>query len=124
MRSLRDGGRAQTFDPVVYKNPAAGGARDSNGRKGFCSLYADELPADLFELDAQHSRLDHLAAVVVGSPDSGVALLMWRNCRGARNAEFVSDVWGIRIKAGSGCSGHMVFVRSIAVYLVRVAGGD
>ena len=79
---------------------------------------------DLSELDAQHSRLEHLAAVVVGPPDSGVALRMRRNHRRAGDAEFCPKCGGSKSETRSGCSGHLVLIRPAAVYIAGLAGSD
>ncbi len=74
VRSLRNGGRAAAFDAVVHQDRAAGRACDRGGGERRDHDCPGELQADLFELDAQHPRLVHLAPVVVGASDSGVAL--------------------------------------------------
>ena len=46
---------------------------------GEITIVPENYKHDLSELDAQHPRLVHFAAVVVGTSHSGVALQVWRN---------------------------------------------
>ena len=74
VRPLRHDHRAARFDAMVRENEAAGracdccrGARRRRNRAG-------KSPHRIFRVDAQHSRLVHLAAALVGAPDSRVVL--------------------------------------------------
>ena len=71
---MRHGGGTASVGAVVREDCAAGEEGDRGGGIGRDHDHSGELQADLFELDVQHPRLDDLAAVVVGAPDSGVAL--------------------------------------------------
>ncbi len=94
LRPLRHDHRAARIDAMVCENEAAG--RTGDCRRGArrdrnCSR---ESPHRIFRVDAQHSRLVHFAATVVGTPDPGVVLRRLqgnhrfaRDCRpNARNA--------------------------------------
>src|SRR5690348_8113042 len=74
-------------------------------------------------MDVQHPRLVHLAAALVGTPDSGVALLeLWAVHGRARGS---GKVLALRIgqnRAGSGRARYVVFKRPVAVFDARVAG--
>ena len=83
-----------------------------------------KLQADLSELDAQHPRLVHFAAVVVGTSHSGVALQVWRNYCRPRGAGKVFEVRRVGTEAGYRRAGHMVFVRAAAVHHAGLAGED
>ena len=74
VRSLRNRRRAAAVDAVVHQDQAAGRSARSKSWRTARSRFSGELQADLFELDEQHPRLVHLAAVVVGTSHSGVAL--------------------------------------------------
>ena len=124
VRSLRNGGRAAAFDAVVHQDRAAGQSRDRGRRERRDHDRSGKLQADLSELDAQHPRLVHLAAVVVGTPDSGVALLVWRNYCRARGAREVHEVRRLRAEAGYGRARHLVLVGLVAVYDSGMAGED
>src|SRR5439155_25293896 len=59
----------------------------------FRSPRAGALARDLRELDGQHPRLEHLAAAVVGTPDSGVHLYeVWRAVGGQAGPKPVPQV--------------------------------
>ena len=84
-----------------------------------------QLPHDLFELDEQHPRLVRVAAVVVGTSDSGVDL--WRLQRGDCRARDAHDVYEVRRReagAGHRRARYLVFVRAVAFHNFRVAGED
>ena len=70
--------------------------RNRGRRAGRNHDRSGELQTDLSELDAQHLRLVHLAATVVGTPNSGVALLVRRNYCCSRNAEELYEVRRVR----------------------------
>ena len=74
VRPLRHGGRASPVGAVVREDRAAREEGDRGGRVGRDHDRPRQLQADLLELDVQHPRLDDLAATLVGTPHSGVAL--------------------------------------------------
>ena len=65
----------QWFIKIASRWRSAPPKRSSSGE---ITIDAGQLPADLLELDAQHPRLVHLAATVVGTPHSRVALQVRR----------------------------------------------
>ena len=74
-------------------------------------------------MDDEHSRLVFVAAVVVGTPDSGVALCgLQADHGGADGAGGLLALRGGGTGAGSGCAGYLVFVRAAAVYGLWLAG--
>src|SRR6266496_3090952 len=109
---------------MVHQDSAAGGAGDRGGRERLHPHHSRELPPDLSELDDEHPRLVHLAAVVVGTPDSGMVLRVWRNYRCAGDAGEVCKVRWLGTEARPGRSRHVVFFGIVAVYGAGVAGAD
>ncbi len=81
------------IEPLAQARDRSGGERRDHDCPG-------ELQADLSELDAQHPRLVHLAAVVVGTSNSGVALLVWRNYCRPRDSGKVHEVRRFEAEAG------------------------
>ena len=61
-------------DAVVREDSAAGRPRHRSGGAGPDQVRSRELHQDLFRMDAQHSRLVHLAPAVVGTSHSRLAL--------------------------------------------------
>ena len=74
MRPLRHHRRTAAFAAMVREDEAARRARDCRRRKRGDRNHPRELARRLFRVDAQHSRLVHLAATLVGTPHSGMAL--------------------------------------------------
>src|SRR6266478_9343800 len=109
---------------MVHQDQAAG--RAGNGGRGEWRNHdrPRELQTDLSELDVQHSRLVHLATVVVGASRSGMALQVWGNCGCPRNAGEMFQVWRFGTETRHRCAGHMVFFRTAAVHDSRLAGKD
>ena len=98
VRPLRNRGRAAAFDAVVHQDQADGGASGRSGGEGRDHDCPGKLPDDLFELDAQHPRLVHLAPAVVGASHSGVALRLRRDHRGPRGAGQMPEVRRLELK--------------------------
>ena len=91
--ALRGGGRADAVDAVVREDGAAGEARHRGGGAGQDQVRPRELVEDVLPLDAQHPRLVHLAAAVVGAPHSGLVLRqMQRDDRRAHGARCLHQV--------------------------------
>ncbi len=124
VRSLWNRGRAAAFDAVVHQDQAAGRARDRGRGKRRDHHRSRELQDDLSELDAQHSRLVHLAAVVVGTPHSGVALQVRRNYCRPRGAGEMYEMRRFGTEAGHRCARYLVFFRAAAVHHSGLAGKD
>src|SRR5438034_6863498 len=61
---------------------------------------------------------------MVGASHSGVALLVRRDHRRARDADFLPKVRRLRIKAGSGRPGYVVLIGIAPIHLSWLAGGD
>ena len=99
MRSLQDHRRATAFDAVVRQDPAAGRPRHRGGGERRRQVRAGELLQDLFRVDAQHSRLVHLAAIVVGTSHSrrGIAKIAaksWSRGKRPPNAPSAAEaIW-------------------------------
>src|SRR6185437_8989011 len=74
-------------------------------------------------MDAQHPRLVHLAAAVVGASHSRVALREVSGDNGRAHSPFgLLPLLRRNIDAGNGRAGYMVFLRTAAVYSLRLAG--
>src|ERR1700736_102097 len=66
-------------------------------------------------MDAEYPRLDVVAAALVGTPHSGVALPeLQRDYRCPRGAREVPEVWLDKPGAGPGCLGHVVQLGALA----------
>ena len=74
MPALQGRRRAAGFDAVVREDEAAGREGHRGGGIAAHRVHPGELDQDLLRVDVQHPRLVHLAAVVVGTSHSGVAL--------------------------------------------------
>ena len=121
--ALRDGRRADAVDPVVREDGAAGQAGHRGGGAGQDQVRPRELVEDLLPLDAQHPRLVHLAAAVVGPPHPGLVLRhvqrdrRWR----ATTPDRLRTVRRHRAHAGRGRARHLVLVVAVAVRDARLA---
>src|SRR5712692_5267335 len=74
-------------------------------------------------MDAQYPRLDAVAAALVGTPDSGMALReLQRDYRGARGPREVPEVRLDNPGAGPGCLGHVVQLGALAFCDAGLAG--
>ena len=123
VRTQPDGGGAARVDAVVLQNEAAGRPGDCGGGARRDSHRAGQPAGRIFQLDAQYSRLDAVAATVVGPPDSGVVLRgIGARDGGARDAGEVRDVRIGKFEAGSGCAGHLVQLGAVAVFDAGMAG--
>ena len=74
VRPLRHHHRAARLDAVVRENEAAGRACHRRRRARRRRNHAGKSPHRIFRVDAQHPRLVHFPATVVGTPDSRVVL--------------------------------------------------
>ena len=74
LRALRDDRRADAVDAVVREDGAARQAGHRGGGAGEDQVRPRGVDEDVLPLDAQHPRLVHLAAAVVGAPHPGVDL--------------------------------------------------
>src|ERR1700736_4839774 len=74
-------------------------------------------------MDAEHPRLVHLAAVVVGTPDSGVALRGVQRDHGcARDSDGLLALRIGRHCPGDRRAGYVVLLRTTSLYGLWVAG--
>src|SRR2546425_10312742 len=108
---------------MVREDEAAGRARDAGVRRGRVPYRAGALERDVRELDEQHPGLEHLAAAVVGAPDSGLHLREWAPVGGPRGPSDVSEMRRYAV-AGSRRARHLVLVVAVAVRDVRLARPD
>ena len=72
--SLPDGGGALALPAVVREDAAPGRAGHPGGGDGADPDHPRAMGEDLLRVDAEHPRLVHLAADLVGAPDSGLVL--------------------------------------------------
>ena len=83
--------RASPIDSMVRENPASSRPRNRGGRTRRNQVRSRKLHQDVLRVDAQYPRLVHLAATVVGTSHSGMALQGLRRgyrCpRGARELQ-------------------------------------
>ena len=124
--ALRDGRRADAVDAVVREDGAAGQAGHRGGGAGQDQVRPRELVEDLLPLDAQHPRLVHLAAAVVGAPHPGLVLRQvqrdrrWR----ARRPPPAASAAAPTAQAGRGRARHLVLVVALAVRDAGLARRD
>ena len=122
VRPLQDDHRAAALDAMVREDSAAGRPRHRGGGEGRGQVRPGELRQDVFRVDAQHSRLVHLAAVVVGPSHSGVVLPgLRRSDRGARDAHEVHEVRQQQAGAGQRRARHVVLVGTAALFRTGLA---
>src|SRR5579871_6319028 len=119
MPSLQVGRRAAGVEAVVGPAEAAGRTGDQGGdrRTEAYPVRAGELGEDLSQLDAEHPRLVCLAAALVGSSDSGVALRGLQGIRGrARSSDSLPQVRIAEAGAGDRRARHMVQLGFVAFF--------
>src|SRR5437667_12652900 len=105
---------------MVREDEAARRARDAGIRGGRVPYRAGALERDVRELDEQHPGLEHLAAAVVGTPDSGLHLRERAPVGGPRRPGEVSEMRRRR-RAGCRRARHLVLVLALALRDVRLA---
>src|SRR5260370_42710336 len=108
---------------MVLKDEAAGRTRNRRrGARGHPD-HPRKLARGVFPVDAKYPRLDVVAAALVGTPDSGMALReLQRDYRCARGAREVSEGRLDKPGAGPGGVGHVVPRGALAFCDARVAG--
>ena len=92
---------------------------------------------DFSGLDGKYSRLVHFAAILVGAPDSHLALRRVQGMMPARNSdveivdgraraasppEKCDKCGGTKLGAGSGCAGYVVQFGAVAIFDAGLAG--
>ncbi len=121
LRALQHRGGAAGVAAVVGEDRAAGLRGDPCGGGGAHPVRARELDEDVLRVDDEHPRLVHLAAAVVGTPDSRLVLRRLR-----RDDRGGGDAGRVRVRrgaaAGDRCSRHLVQLGAVAVQHARLAG--
>src|SRR5260370_42439172 len=99
---------------MVLKDEAAGRTRNRRrGARGHPD-HPRKLARGVFPVDAEYPRLDAVAAALVGTPDSGVALRgLLRDYRLARGALEVPEVLLDIPRAEPACFGAVVRRRAV-----------
>ena len=124
LRALRDGRRADAVDAVVREDGAARQAGHRGGGAGQDQVRARELVEDVLPLDAQHPRLVHLAAALVGPPHPrrGTARSAARSTVARTTPRRLrASAAPARAEAGRGRARHLVLVVAVAVLDARLA---
>ncbi len=116
LRPLERCRRAAPVHAMVRENPAA---RRQGHRRRRAGLHQDRpgsIPQDLHGVDAQHPRLVHLAAALVGPSHSRMALRdLQTDHRRSRYAQRLRPLQQRRHRPGNRRSRHLVFFRPLAV---------
>ena len=84
--------RAAALDAVVHQDQATRRKSDRRRRNRRDHDRPRQLSPDVSQLDEQHPRLVHLASTLVGTSHSGMALLLRRGDRRARDAREMPEV--------------------------------
>src|SRR5688500_8537685 len=107
---------------MVRENEAAGGACARGGDGRTDTVPARALGSCLHQLARWDSRLEYLAAAVVGASHSHLVLRrVRRDRRESYRHRAVPEMWGVS-QAGPRCARHVVLVLALAVLHTRLAG--
>ena len=114
----------RAFDAMVREDEAAGRARDRRRRARRDRDHSRESARRLFRVDAQHPRLVHLAAALVGTPDSRLALrrLQGNHRRAARRRRNARTAARRSLIARYRRARDLVQLRAVAVFDAGLAG--
>ena len=124
LREKPDDCGATHLDAMVLPNAAPGRAGDCGRGARRCSDGSGEPANGISELDEEYPGLDAFAAVVVGTPNTGVVLRLRRDYCGEGRAKDVPEVRIGQTAAGSGCPGYVVQLGLVAVFDAGLAGED
>src|SRR4029077_2522964 len=115
LRTEQNDCRAANIDAVVLRDEGAGGSANQSragiraGKRKYHPNCAGQPASGISELARQYTRLDNLAAALVGTPYPGVALRgLPAYCSGGRGASEVCEVRIGKPDPGSGCPGYVV----------------
>ena len=147
-RPLRRGDRALPHRSMVRRRQDAGAPGDRGGARRHDRVRAEELGKDLFRVDGEHPALVHLAAIVVGPPNSRLVRTGRQGVRrrdrgrgGVARARLLRGDRGDHADAGPrhgarpgepravpdprrGRARHLVLLRAVGVLDARLAGPD
>src|SRR6266545_4444455 len=123
-RSRHEAARAaaRALPALADGDRAAPAARGRGGGAGEDPLHPRGVDEHVHGVDAEHPRLVHQPAALVGPPDPGLVLPGRPRDRGARGAGGLRDVWQAGAAPGRRRPRHLVLVGALAVLDDGLAG--